>query len=218
MISLSKNNLQAIASELDLLNKEIEAILNDISSTFPFTELPMSSLEEFVSKLEDFHDFKEENYTYFVHKAITLNDKPQSGLLFLIYQHEVEHISRHSNRTLYTNTKTITEIECIGFTQLEKSYGRTFIRPETISDKITEFFSPIEIDFEKTPEFNTNYFVVSKNTDVLKSNISVDFTEAVNRRKDWEIETNGQFLIARLDNSSAPENIKDFIQLILELN
>ncbi|MFN8416703.1 MAG: hypothetical protein U0U66_10260 [Cytophagaceae bacterium] len=218
MILLSENQIQAISSEIELLNNTIDTILSDISSSYPYTEFPAANLKDFVSKLEDFHDFKEENYTYYVHRAIRLKDKPNSGLIFLIYQHEVEKISRHTNRVLYKNTETITEIECIAYTQLDKSYGRTFIRPETISDKVSEFFYSKEIDFEETPEFSANYFVVSKNKEVFKSNISVAFTEAVNRRKDWEIETNGQFLIARLDNSSAPENIKDFIQLILELN
>jgi hypothetical protein len=217
MIVLSKNHLHPISSEIEVLNNSINTILSEISSSYSYTEFPDAGLNDFVSKMEDFHDFKEENYTYYVHKAIRLKDKPNSGILFLIYQHEVEKISRHTNRVLYKNTEKITEIECIAYTSLEKNYGRTFIRPETLSDKVSEFFYSKEIDFEATPEFSDNYFVVSKNKDVFKSNISVAFIEAVNRRKDWEIETNRQFLIARLDNSAAPENIKDLIQLVLEL-
>lgn len=50
-----------------------------------------------------------------------------------------------------------------GYLQLKDSYGRALIRPETIRDKIEEFFQPVEIDFEQHPNFSKKYFVIAAN-------------------------------------------------------
>lgn len=48
-----------------------------------------------------------------------------------------------------------------GYISSQKNFGRTLFRPETIADKISEFFQSVEIDIEGEPKFSSKYYILS---------------------------------------------------------
>jgi hypothetical protein len=58
-----------------------------------------------------------------------------------------------------------------GYLQLKESYGRVLIRPETLKDKIEEFFEPVELDFKQNTAFSKKYFVIAANKKDFKQKV-----------------------------------------------
>lgn len=98
--------------------------------------------------------------------------------------------------------------------QLRKNYGHVLMRPEVLSDKISELFRKIEIDFDIEPEFSKNYFVLSEEEDLFTTTISQKLLNTLGRYKGLFIEINDhQMLIYSKKGLS-----KDSISLLAEVS
>jgi hypothetical protein len=108
--------------------------------------------------------------------------------------------------------------EMIGIVRLTKDYGRVFIRPETIEDKITELFSRIEIDFENETQFNRKYYTVADHEERLRTQVTSHFLRTIAKFDDLEIEINGHNLFVRTRHPYAPEVARILAEFLAEIN
>ena len=108
--------------------------------------------------------------------------------------------------------------EIIGIVRLVKDYGRVFIRPETMEDKISELFSKVEVDFENETQLNRKYFTVTDQEQRLRTQVAPQFLRAIAKRDDLEIEINGHILFVRTRHPNAPETATVLAEFLAEIN
>lgn len=108
--------------------------------------------------------------------------------------------------------------EMIGIVRLTKDYGRVFIRPETIEDKITELFSKVEVDFEDEIMFNRKYYTVADHEERLRTQVTSHFLRTIAKFDDLEIEINGHNLFVRTRHPYAPETATVLAEFLAEIN
>ncbi len=108
--------------------------------------------------------------------------------------------------------------EMIGVLRLTKDYGRVFIRPETIEDKITELFSRIEVDFENETQFNRKYYTVANHEERLRTQGTSHFLRTIAKFDDLEIEINGHDLFVRTRHPYTQEIATSLAEFIAEIN
>ena len=85
-----------------------------------------------------------------------------------------------------------------GYLNISKDYGKTLIRPETIVDKLSEFFSPVEIDFSSNKEFSDKYYCLSSDKENLIKVIEPKLLKFLASISDIQIEFNGKKCLIRL--------------------
>ncbi len=98
------------------------------------------------------------------------------------------------------NRETIVEHEFVGLVQLNKNYAHTYIRPETISDKINEWFNPVEIDFDIDKKFSRKYYVLTSDEQTLRGQVSQQFLNSISNYNGLEIEILNSTLMVRNRN------------------
>lgn len=108
--------------------------------------------------------------------------------------------------------------EMIGIVRLSKDYGRVFIRPETMEDKITELFTRIEVDFEVETQFNRKYFVVTDNEQRLRSQVTPHLLRAIAKQDDLEIEIKSHVLFVRTRHPYTPDTATTLAEFLAEIN
>ncbi|HEU5147430.1 MAG TPA: hypothetical protein VFT90_11980, partial [Chryseosolibacter sp.] len=111
-----------------------------------------------IKLLSKFQGLKDYN-AVFVHKVTELRGVNNSVIILLIEKHLtiIEH--KKTGRI----EKEIEEIEPILLFSVPQEMGRVWIRPETISDKLTDLITKVDIDFKNYPAFSSNYFVAGEN-------------------------------------------------------
>jgi|GEM_PF-2058967 len=101
---------------------------------------------------------------------------------------------------------SFSDYEIIGIVNLKKDYGKVLIRPETLGDKITEFFHNVEVDFSMDEKFSKKYYVLTNDETKLRTKISADFLKCIRNYEGLEIEISGQVLLVRLRKAYTVEN------------
>jgi hypothetical protein len=102
----------------------------------------------------------------------------------------------------------------IGYFETKNLLEHILIRPETIGDKVADFFTKAEIDFDSNPKFSRKYYMLSDNKELTKKNISSSFLSVIEDQDDLHVEINNNKAIATfLTNMSIEETekIADFI-------
>jgi hypothetical protein len=94
-------------------------------------------------------------------------------------------------------TEELHEFTFAGLSTLESSFPNTHIRPETLTDKLTELISPIEVGLKKHKEFSKNFFVLTENKEHLKNVMNFDLLDTFNQFKSLETELNNKKILVR---------------------
>lgn len=107
-----------------------------------------------------------------------------------------------------------------GYLKLRESFGRALIRPETLKDKIEEWFEPIEIDFAVNKAFSKKYFVVATNTADFKAKMEnkPDFLEALNHFNNIYLEFTDNACLFMNFKAVSEKNLVNMINLGLQLD
>ncbi len=105
----------------------------------------------------------------------------------------------------------------VGFVQLKKNYAHTYLRPETISDKLNELLHRVEIDFEINKKFSKKYYALSSDEKALRSQISPELLNTIANYDDLEIEIINKMLIVRTRNRISQKSADTVIQFLKEI-
>jgi hypothetical protein len=141
--------------------------------------------------------------------------------------HETEHIInvlkiKKSNHFFYLiiagldfseqgssqSLRKVIEYEMLSLVQLNKNLGKVFISPESIPDKISEFFNPVEIDFPDDKAFSDKYYVLSADAAKARDNLDVNLRKAITDFNNLYLECSGEKIIIRMQHEISVENTK----------
>jgi hypothetical protein len=114
--------------------------------------------------------------------------------------------------------QSFSEYEIFGIAELRKDYGQVLIRPETISDKISDVFIHTDVDFDLDEEFSRKYYVDASDEDKLRLRITPAFLRTYRNFNGIEAEISGNILMARLRKQFTVENGLFIAKFLAEIN
>ncbi len=79
--------------------------------------------------------------------------------------------------------------------ELPVDFGHVTMRPETISDKMSEWFRSREVDFPEHESFSDRFYVLTDDEEKLRGAVTVELLELLSRRK-MQYEIHGRALFA----------------------
>ena len=112
------------------------------------------------------------------------------------YQIRYQSVSNYGASTHTSNHKYF-----FGHLSTKKDFGHTLIRPETLADKISELFNPVEIDIKGYRKFSNKYYVLSNDKQKFLSSISSKLLKYLENQSRLEIEFFDQECLFRLDKA-----------------
>jgi hypothetical protein len=89
------------------------------------------------------------------------------------------------------------DIQLLALRDFSNYFGRILIRPETIPDKISEWFERVEIDFPENPKFSRNNYFLSDDKMLSKEFATQRRLLELEKHKDIFIEINEKIMMAK---------------------
>lgn len=146
--------------------------------------------------LSNFHLFAGKQKPTFFNSYTIHSDSNAFTLCIIEYQTTYQEVSNHGGRTHTANHKYF-----FGHIGAKKDFAHTLIRPETLADKITELFVPVEIDIKGYRKFSNKYYVLSNDKEKFLGALSKDLLDFLAQQNHLEIEFNGQACLFKLDKA-----------------
>lgn len=87
------------------------------------------------------------------------------------------------------------EYEVFGFVKLRRSYAHILVRPETLKDKILDFFVHAEIDASSHQQFSDNFYVLSNEPEAAKDFLTHDIMTLFCNAGDLWAEVKGNMMV-----------------------
>jgi hypothetical protein len=111
------------------------------------------------------------------------------------------------------------EFQVWGFASLSTDFGHLYIRPETFTDKIVEFFNHIEIDFPDDKIFSDRFYVLSKDRQKAEHLLGGNFRTALKETelKQFQLEILNTTLVLGENKTIANCDIKALGNLLLKV-
>ena len=174
---------------------------------FDVKKINRSEEADIYRKLSSFHSLQEID-------EVVLRGALKIGkgyLLLLSVNYQIQHVKPKYHQRL-------TELEFAGLGNLTVDLSKTFIRRETLSDKINEIFVPIEVDFDFDREFSKKYYVLTDNQENLRQKMPPQLLEIIKDQPDVEIEINGRKLLIRNCQRITVDGAFNLAKFLLELH
>jgi len=89
------------------------------------------------------------------------------------------------------------DIQLLALRELPAYFGRILIRPETIPDKIAEWFERVEIDFPGNPGFSRRNYFLSDDNYLAKEFATERRLSELEKYRDIFMEINGNLMLAK---------------------
>jgi len=124
--------------------------------------------------------------------AVRVNDAARPSWLVLINISYTEA----PLRSPYSSIEYFIQ-EMISITALDQDFGKVYLRPESLGDKINDLFAKVDIDFAKFPKLSKKYFITTENKELFASNVSDDLLSAIEQSEIPEFEIVGNVLLGR---------------------
>lgn len=93
---------------------------------------------------------------------------------FVVLLVEKEFVEENTffRRMYYYNgdgRQKIDEMEPVVLFKIPENLGEVMIKPETLVDKVSNFFIKVDVDFEEYPAFSKNYFLAANHPELVKA-------------------------------------------------
>jgi len=105
-----------------------------------------------------------------------------------------------------------------GYLHMNTSFGLSYIKPETMLDKINELANPIEIDFPDDRSFSRKFYVLSKNKEQLESALKPELKKYLIATKNLELEFRNRACLFRLPKAIDLEETIRLCEIGLKLD
>ena len=158
--------------------------------------------------LSRFNELRKYN-SLFVHKVVEVKGTHSSFLILLIEKHLMIIETKRHRRT----EKEIEEVEPVLVFSIPQEMGSVFIRKETLTDKVIDLFTQVDIDFTEFPNFSKNYYVVGENPDLVKQYLPKSLMKALDNIKNITIEINGNWGLLRTERNLTAEVLLFLVSL-----
>jgi len=98
-----------------------------------------------------------------------------------------------------------------GLLTTQKSFPRTVIVPETITEKLADVFTRAELDIRKHRKFSRKFYVLTEDRDKLYNSIAGFPLDELSKFKTLEMELQGNLILFRISRKPvSPDETKKF--------
>lgn len=104
------------------------------------------------------------------------------------------------------------ECRMAGLFTLSTDIGQVMMRPESLGDKLVEFFKKTEVDFDQSPEFSESYYVLATDEARLREAVNPQLLDHLATRKDLYIEASDQDFCVLWSTVLSPESLVEACQ------
>jgi hypothetical protein len=87
------------------------------------------------------------------------------------------------------------EYEVFGFLNLKRNYAHTLVRPETVKDKILDYFVHAEIDIPSHSQFSDSFYVLSNEPEAAKDFLTHEIMDLFCSAGDLWVEVKDNILV-----------------------
>lgn len=129
----------------------------------------------------------------YVHKVTELGGRNNSFIILLVEKHLTIIEQKRSGRV----EKEIEEIEPILLFTVPNEMGRVLIRPETISDKLLDVVTKVDIDLKDYPGFSANYYVAGEYPELIRQYLPARLMDGLSHIKGLTIEISDYWALVR---------------------
>lgn len=197
--------------------KNLSLSLASLSLKYQLTNSSKSRKDKIDSYLKDFNLLKGYGAVS-VAGVIKVTNNDKSMNLIIANIDSSDQMKQQNKVAIRENSL---EIEMLGIIDLKKDYGTVFISPESLIDKVSEFFDPVEIDFKEDKKFSSLYYVLSEDEKKARAVMSADLLKAIRSFKNLNIEIRGNKMLVRVQQEITIDHantICDFAMSVLNDN
>jgi|GEM_PF-1045332 len=195
--------------------EDLETVVKSLRSViekYGIVAATKSGTEGLLKTLGKFKSLKDYNAVYFVQASEIRGTRGQGFLAVVSVNSTIIHTG-----SKYQRKEALTEWEFIGIAKLSTDFGQVYMRPELLHDKINEYFSPLEIDFDFDKEFSKKYFVLTTDEAKLRERVTQNFLSAIRKHRGLEIEIQGKDMLIRLKKRVSTESAETITELLYDL-
>ena len=109
------------------------------------------------------------------------------------------------------------DVQLLVVREFPNFFGQILIRPETVPDKISEWFQKAEIDFPENPKFSGNYYCLSKNLLLAREFATKQRLTELEKHKDIFLEIRENKLMAKFQRGINFQDGSSLIELLINL-
>jgi hypothetical protein len=180
--------------------------LENIFAQFGNSETSIVTIEKFAMAEEARH-----SHTIF---SWRIGNKLNAFTLALV-EYDIEYINARKTRA---SVATASHLYLFGHLELNKDYGVSYIRPESLKDKVLEMFVPVEIDFPEAPEFSSKYYVLSNDKEKFANAVSPSLMRYLLEVEGLEIEFRNNECLFRFEGVVEEEKSLQLCEVGLNLD
>lgn len=169
-----------------------------------------------------FDGFEEVGYDHIkdvMHNAETLKQYqhiyPHSKILY----HAAQRLSiaAGSLNHLQSSNNASEDLHWMALREFDHDYGHLIIRPETLSDKLNEFFETVELDFDNSPAFSAKYYLTSNQPAKAFEFATPQRLSLIEKIDDLVMEVKSHTLIAQCNRQLNPADCINLLSVISHL-
>jgi len=170
------------------------------------TDEDEATIQEQLAQFESFQSYQD----VFLYGSACINHNHRSSYFTVVslnYQQEA--------LTAYQGQQSgLTAFNYLGLTHLSKDYGSVFIRPETTTERVIEWFYPTNVRFQADKDFSKRYRVIAGDEAYLKDQVTRQFLALIQQYDQLSIEIKGKAMMVRLPKGlsvDVAESLADFM-------
>lgn len=170
-----------------------------------------------------FDGFEEVDYQHIkdvVHNAETLKQHQNIHAYPKILYHAKQHLSVAAGSLHQFSTPSdgnVEDLHWMAVREMEQDFGHLIIRPETLSDKLNEFFETVELDFDNSPAFSAKYYLTSNQPAKAFEFATSQRLSLIEKIDDLVMEIKQRTLIAQCNRQLNPPDCINLISVISHL-
>ena len=192
--------------------KTVVESLKSVSNKYGISLATKSRTDRLLKTLGKFKSLKDYNAVYFVQASEIRGTDGQGFLAVVSVNSTIIHTGSR-----YQRKEALTEWEFIGIAKLSSDFGQVYMRPESLQDKINEYFDPLEVDFVFDKEFSKKYFVLTTDETKLRERVTPNFLSAIRKHRGLEIEIQGKDALVRLKKRVSTDSAEIIAELLYDL-
>ena len=190
------------------LSQEEKADWNNVKKIFKSIAVNFKVSKVASPTLSSFENFNEQNNLKLLQSYKIQKDDNQFTLCLIEYNTSHQE-ARQYGGTIRTNSHKYV----FGLVRTNNDFGNAFMRPETIGDKVSEFFSPTELDVKGFDKFNQNYYLLASDKKKFLTAMNGQLLNSIAELKNIQMEFVGRKCLFRLKKSIDLNETMDLCKL-----
>lgn len=142
-------------------------------------------------------------------KSFRLKTDSSSEILILNLLYSI-----NTGKQIYERTET----QIFGFKKLKKNYGHLLISPESIEDKIRDWFEKSDIDFKDFPKFSSKYLFQADDKNKAESFATAGRLNLIEQQTNIIIEVKNDLLVAKYPRNMNSDDFYSMTSFLKKLD